>query len=113
MNFDIMKYSALHFYEKMGLVLWQNFYQKVIMLNEIEFGNLSLNGVECGCWCGVVWEGGRSLRKKTERREGQKKSKKKTICYACPSTFRQRLVNLLVECILLKNCVHAETSIEN
>ena len=45
MNFDIMKYNALHFYEKMGLVLLQNVYQKVIMSNEIEFGNSSLNGV--------------------------------------------------------------------
>ena len=54
-----------------------------------------------------VWE------RKQKGGRGGKKSQKKTICYASPSTFRQRLVNLLVECILLKNCVHAETSIEN
>ena len=54
-----------------------------------------------------VWE------RKHKGGRGEKKVKKKTICYASPSTFRQHLVNLLVECILLKNCVHAETSIEN
>ena len=64
-----------------------------------------------------MWGGlrrGKKFEKENRKEEeGKKRSKKKTICYASPSTFRQRLVNLLVECILLKNCVHVETSIEN